>query len=55
MDDLYEESPPEKPRLLRTLTVIILLMIAALVFSYLGAFAVTDALAKADLIESWPA
>ena len=54
MDQLYEENPPAKPHPLRTLTVIVLLLIAAMVFSYLGAFAVTDALVKADLIESWP-
>ena len=55
MEDIYEENPPPRSRPFRTLTVFVLLLIAALVFSYLGAFAVTDALAKADLIESWSA
>lgn len=39
----------------KTLVVFLLLIIAALVFSYLAAFAVTGALANADLIEKWPA
>jgi hypothetical protein len=38
-----------------TITVVVLLTLAALVFSYLGAFAVTGALVSADVISPPPA
>ena len=40
-------------RLTRTVTVLGLLTLAALAFSYLGAFAISEALVRADLIDSW--
>ena len=44
---------PQSPRP-RALTLAALLGGISLVFSYLGAFAVTNALVAADLIEKWP-
>ena len=38
----------------KTITVLALLLVAALVFSYLGAFAATGALQSAGLIDKWP-
>jgi NADH:ubiquinone oxidoreductase subunit 5 (subunit L)/multisubunit Na+/H+ antiporter MnhA subunit len=46
-DDVVPVAPP-KPR---TLTVLTLLMAAAATFSYLGAFAATDALVKAEIMK----
>lgn len=39
----------------RTINVLVLLLATAAVFSYLGAFAVTNALVSVDLMERWPA
>ncbi len=39
---------------MRTLPVLALLTLVAAVFSYLGAYAVTGALAAADVIDRWP-
>lgn len=47
-----EPVVPERPR---TINVLILLAVAALVFSYLGAYAVTNALVGAKIIPLWPA
>lgn len=47
-----EPVVPERPR---TVNVLILLAVAALVFSYLGAYAVTNALVSAKIIALWPA
>lgn len=49
-----EEEIPSPLRLTRTLAVLALLGIAIVVFSYLGAFAVTTALVNADLLDKWP-
>ena len=49
-----EDEIPSPLRLTRTLIVLGLLAIAAVVFSYLGAFAVTTALVNADLLDKWP-
>jgi hypothetical protein len=48
--DNFVPAPEARPR---TLTVVILLVLAALVFSYLGAYALTGALASADVISQW--
>lgn len=49
--DNFVPAPEARPR---TLTVLMLLSVAALVFSYLGAYALTGALAAADVISQWP-
>lgn len=53
--EIFDDDPVAvarpKPR---TLTVLALLMTAAATFSYLGAFAATDALAKAQVIRPIP-
>src|SRR5437879_4455915 len=41
-------------RHVRAAKVAVLLLLVAAVFSYLGAFAVTNALVSADLIDHWP-
>ena len=41
-------------RLARTLFVLLLLAVAAVAYSYLGAFALTSMLLSADLINHWP-
>ena len=58
MDELQESestetetAPAGKPR---TVTVLGVLALAAAIFSYLGAYAVTDALAKANVIAAVP-
>jgi len=53
MDDLeFESAPPaERPR---TITVLGFLVISAATLSYLGAYAMTNALVAADLIKAWP-
>lgn len=48
--DNFAPSPERRPR---TVTVLALLALAAMVFSYLGAYALTGALAAADLIPLW--
>lgn len=50
MESLYEGAPP---RGASTLNVLVLLVVAAVVFSYLAAYALTNALLKAGLIEQW--
>lgn len=45
---------PAPLRLTRTIGVLVLLAVAAVVFSYLGAFAVTTVLVNADLLDKWP-
>lgn len=47
--------PPCGPRAPRTATVLALLAAAALTFSYLGAYAASDALVAADVLSRWPA
>ena len=47
-----EMQPVVEPRS-RTINVLILLMVAALVFSYLGAYAVTNTLVAADMLPRW--
>ena len=47
------DSPPARGP--RTVNVLVLLLVVAAVFSYLGAYAGTNALLKAELIERWPA
>lgn len=42
-------------RAIGAVKVAVLLLLVAIVFSYLGAFAVTNALVSADLLERWPA
>ncbi len=49
-----EIEPAATPRT-RTINVLILLVLAALVFSYLGAYAVTNTLVNADMLPRWPA
>jgi hypothetical protein len=44
----------EAPRS-RTLSVLTLLAVASIVFSYLGAYAVTGVLVAADILPAWPA
>jgi predicted PurR-regulated permease PerM len=44
-------TPTQSPR---TVNVLVLLAVVAAVFSYLGAYAGTNALLKAELIEKWP-
>jgi hypothetical protein len=39
----------------RTLTVLGLLSMTALIFSYLGSYAVADALVSAEIVKRWPA
>ena len=46
------DSPQPRPR---TATVLALLLAAAAVFSYLGAFAVSNALVAAGLMDKWAA
>jgi len=49
--EIFEDDlPPVPPAKPRTLTVLALLLTAAATFSYLGAYCVTDALAKANII-----
>jgi membrane associated rhomboid family serine protease len=52
MEDIEFESAPvaERPR---TTTVVGLLCAAAAIFSYLGSYAVTNALVAADLLKPW--
>src|SRR4051794_14675720 len=51
-DDLPPEFSQPAPK---TLNVLALLVCAAGVFSYLGAYALTNALVAAGLMEKWPA
>ena len=46
--DPLEPSPP------RTMTVVLLLIAAALIVSYLCAYALTNALVSAELMNRWP-
>lgn len=56
MDELDTQSlvdddrPPEPPRKPSTVTVLLLLMSMAAVFSYLGAYALRDALIRSNMI-----
>jgi hypothetical protein len=54
LENTCEEAVSSLTRLTQTLFVLCLLAVAALVFSYLGAFAVPGALVSADLMERWP-
>jgi NhaP-type Na+/H+ or K+/H+ antiporter len=51
MEDSIETPTSDRPH---TLNVLVLLAGVAVIFSYLGAYAVTNALVKADLIQKWP-
>src|SRR5262245_3631098 len=53
MEDLeFESAPPaQRPR---TITVVGLLVVTAATLSYLGAYAMTNALVAADLLKAWP-
>jgi hypothetical protein len=57
MDDgtCIEEGESCSARLAGTIKVVVLLLIVALLFSYLGAFALTNALVSVDLLDRWPA
>src|SRR5688500_17680035 len=48
------ESTALSARRPRTLTVLGLIAAAALVFSYLGAYALADALVSAEVLQAWP-
>jgi flagellar biosynthesis protein FliP len=48
-------SPAEGSRLKRIATIIVLLVVTALMFSYLVCYAVTNALVSADVLSRWPA
>lgn len=48
-DPAVAAAPPP-----RTATVLVLLAVAACVFSYLGAYALMGALVSADVISAWP-
>jgi len=51
ISEVFEDDlPPQPAAPPRTVTVLALLALAAGIFSYLGAYAVTDALAKAQII-----
>jgi hypothetical protein len=52
MEDLeFQSAPVERPR---TITVIGVLVVTAATLSYLGAYAMANALVSADLIKAWP-
>ena len=51
--DHHEAGSLDLPRP-RTLNVLIILAVVALIFSYLGAYAVTNALVLAEMITPWP-
>ncbi len=53
MEPLEDDTTIEYPRP-RTATVLVLLIGAALTLSYLGAYALTNALLTAELISPWP-
>jgi hypothetical protein len=55
-DAIHEEEAvaPAGSRVLGTIKVVLLLLAAAVLFSYLGAFALTNALVSADLLDHWP-
>lgn len=48
-DQPWNDAPPRP----HTLTVLLLLIAAAATFSYLGAYAVSDALVNADVLPHW--
>lgn len=50
----FETDIPTPLRRPRTLTVLVLLSVLAIIVSYLFAFALTGALASADVIKQWP-
>jgi len=50
MESLYEGAPQ---RGASTINVLVLLVVAAVVFSYLAAYALTNALLKAGLVDPW--
>jgi hypothetical protein len=49
------DSPAPQLRRPRLVSVLALLAVTSLVFSYLGAYAVTDTLRAADILKPWPA
>jgi hypothetical protein len=51
MSDEMDAIPLRKPN---TINVLVLLLVAAMVFSYLGAYAATNALVAANLLSPWP-
>jgi hypothetical protein len=52
MSDEIDAPPLRKAH---TMNVLVLLLVAAAVFSYLGAYAATNALVAANLLNPWPA
>lgn len=56
-DDPQETTPGDSrpAQVRRTLSVLALLLATALLFSYLGAYAVTNALVATDMMLRWPA
>ncbi len=54
IDDDNEDNFAKDPRGAGTLTVLVLLVTAAAIFSYLGAYKVSAALVSADLLSPWP-
>ena len=56
MEDVVQDPIPEPhdPLAPRTLTVVGMLIAAALIASYLWAYALTNALVAADVISNWP-
>jgi hypothetical protein len=50
----FETDIPAPARRPRTITVLVLLAVMAVILSYLFAFALTGALASADVIKAWP-
>ena len=53
-DIVHEENLVPPSGWTKTITVLALLLVAAMVFSYLAAFAATGALLSAGLIDKWP-
>jgi hypothetical protein len=53
--DMYQENDPEAGRRPHTMSVLTVLMVTAVVFSYLIAYALPQALLAADVIEPWAA
>lgn len=56
VDDLdAADATAAPPRAGKTLPVLLMLVLAAATFSYLSAYAVSDALVSADVLKRWPA
>jgi hypothetical protein len=53
-ENSLEGSSSASSRYAQAAKVALLLLLVAVVFSYLGAFALTNALISADLLERWP-